>query len=70
MPPPLGSLQKRLGRPLTRMLEPATRHLTGLLSIAEDQPRAEATVRAYATEGEIVESLAAVFGRYVERAVA
>lgn len=41
MPPPLGSLQKRLGRPLTRMLEPATRHLTGLLSIAEDQPRAD-----------------------------
>ncbi len=27
-------------------------------------------VRAYATEGEIVESLAAVFGRYVEPAIA
>ena len=40
MPPPLGSLQKRLGRPLTRMVEPVTRHMTGLLSIAEDQPNA------------------------------
>src|SRR5690606_6103130 len=41
MPPPLGSLQKRLGRPLTRMVEPVTRHMTGLLSIAEDQPNAD-----------------------------
>ena len=41
MPPPIGSIQKRLGRPLTRLLEPATRYMTGLLSIAEDQPRAE-----------------------------
>jgi choline dehydrogenase-like flavoprotein len=40
MPPPLGSLQKRLGRPLTRMVTPVTRHMTGLLSIAEDQPQA------------------------------
>jgi choline dehydrogenase-like flavoprotein len=41
MPPPLGSLQKRLGRPLTRLVKPVTRHMTGLLSIAEDQPNAE-----------------------------
>jgi choline dehydrogenase-like flavoprotein len=41
MPPPLGSLQKRLGRPLTKLIEPITHHMTGLLSIAEDQPRAE-----------------------------
>src|SRR5690606_38329400 len=41
MPPPLGSLQKRLGRPLTRMVEPVMRHMTGLLSIAEDQPNAD-----------------------------
>jgi choline dehydrogenase-like flavoprotein len=40
MAPPVGSLQKRLGKPLTRMLEPAMRRVTGLLSIAEDQPRA------------------------------
>ena len=41
MPPPIGSIQKRLGRRLTSMLAPATHHMTGLLSIAEDQPRAE-----------------------------
>jgi choline dehydrogenase-like flavoprotein len=41
MPPPLGSLQKRLGRPLTKLIEPVTRHMTGLLSIAEDQPSAD-----------------------------
>jgi choline dehydrogenase-like flavoprotein len=40
MPPPLGSLQKRLGRPLTALLAPATQYMTGLLSIAEDQPQA------------------------------
>ena len=40
MPPPLGSLQKRLGRPVTRALEPVTQYMTGLLSIAEDQPNA------------------------------
>lgn len=40
MAPPAGSLQKRLGKPMTRMLEPAIRRVTGLLSIAEDQPRA------------------------------
>jgi choline dehydrogenase-like flavoprotein len=39
MPPPLGSIQKRLGRPLTRLLAPATQYMTGLLSIAEDQPQ-------------------------------
>lgn len=38
MPPPLGSLQKRLGRRVTRALEPVTHYMTGLLSIAEDQP--------------------------------
>ncbi|HUF31024.1 MAG TPA: GMC family oxidoreductase [Gemmatimonadaceae bacterium] len=40
MAPPAGSLQKRLGKRLTRMLAPVTRRVTGLLSIAEDQPRA------------------------------
>jgi len=40
MPPPLGSLQKRLGRPLMRFLTPVMHHMTGLLSIAEDQPNA------------------------------
>jgi choline dehydrogenase-like flavoprotein len=40
MAPPAGSLQKRLGKPITRMLEPAIRRVTGLLSIAEDQPSA------------------------------
>lgn len=40
MAPPAGSVQKRLGKPMTRVLEPAIRRVTGLLSIAEDQPSA------------------------------
>jgi choline dehydrogenase-like flavoprotein len=38
MPPPVGSLRKRLGRPLTRVLSPFRQFMTGMLSIAEDQP--------------------------------
>jgi choline dehydrogenase-like flavoprotein len=41
MTPPAGLLAHVLPRPLARLLAPAVEHLTGLLSVAEDQPRVE-----------------------------
>jgi choline dehydrogenase-like flavoprotein len=41
MTPPAGLLAHVLSGPLARMLAPAVEHLTGLLSVAEDQPRVE-----------------------------
>jgi choline dehydrogenase-like flavoprotein len=41
MTPPAGLLAHVLPAPVARMLAPAVEHLTGLLSVAEDQPRAE-----------------------------
>jgi choline dehydrogenase-like flavoprotein len=41
MTPPAGLLAHVLPRPLARLLAPAVQHLTGLLAVAEDQPRVE-----------------------------
>ena len=41
MTPPAGLLAHVLPNPVARMLAPAVEHLTGLLAVAEDQPRPE-----------------------------
>lgn len=41
MTPPAGLLAHVLPKPVARLLAPAVAHLTGLLAVAEDQPRAE-----------------------------
>ncbi len=41
MTPPSGLLAHVLPKPLARLLAPAVEHLTGLLAVAEDQPRME-----------------------------
>ncbi|HEX8211827.1 MAG TPA: GMC family oxidoreductase [Longimicrobium sp.] len=45
MGPPAAMLEVGLPRPIARMATPLVEHMTGLLSIAEDQPRAENGVR-------------------------
>ncbi|HEX6911446.1 MAG TPA: GMC family oxidoreductase, partial [Longimicrobium sp.] len=45
MTPPAGLLAHVLPKPIADALAPAVAHLTGLLSVAEDQPRAENGVR-------------------------